>query len=953
MDLFFFIGEKMNIAIFSENFSNYISGGRWYPWYIGYALAHLGHNIKLITNNMPIFNEEFTDFPNKKNVEVIVDKDFCSKKIRSLKSINQFIGSPIKGADYAVNIANCFKKKSIVLCYEPHNWIEGSIKANVESNSAYWEDYIKVAKACDSFICNAELPSMYAKAWIPEITNKVNFVYNGINSIVADKIPLVELKERENAIAYVGRMDAHKGITDIIEILAKSNIKKDLIFYMISGYVKEELKKYLEDNCKNLGIDLRLKIRCSTTEKFEILSRVKFLLMTSRFEGFGIPPAEAFYMNTPVVCYDLPIFKEVYKEHPYYIKMDDVENSAKKIDRLFYDYNDLVLKDINLAKEHVSSFARFDNFAKNFEKTVIGGVIEETKVVEEIKAVEETKVVEEIKHSRRNKRNKDKVDKKEKKLMFEVNKKVSFIVPLYNISENYIRQCFESLLSQTHKDIEIVVINDGDANIKVLLSEYKLNDRFKIVEHKTNLGIALSMNDGIKAATGDFIAFVDGDDLVSDRAAEYIAFMFENSKCDIVYTNECQIDSNGKKLSEAKKPDWSLELLMQCQYINHLTAYSKKFIEKILPCNKEYGRSWDYDLLLRASEKNPVVGHIPTTLYSWRIHKSNYGLTYGGALSHTTSLDILNKYIKNNKLDDVLEINPIDRGKFEHIHKLKVEPKALVIIPFVNYDLLIKCLFSIKRNTQYKNYDIITLYHNKDGNFDGRVTKSIKESKIVKYQKNIDGGYNFSKFNNDIYDEYGKDYDYIVLMNDDILPNTRWLTELIATFNYRYDSIGVVGAKLIYPNHKNLNFCTYPEHWMVDNCIIQHAGVELLKDHGASHIYKNRPSNWLAANYIKEYETVTFGLVAIDSECYGSVKLNEKYDADLNDMEFCIRAKRKGWRIFYTPWSVAIHLESITRRIEGNAGKVDNQVNFRKEFAELLKTKKSYRQMINSENEGL
>jgi len=134
---------------------------------------------------------------------------------------------------------------------------------------------------------------------------------------------------------------------------------------------------------------------------------------------------------------------------------------------------------------------------------------------------------------------------------------------------------------------------------------------------------------------------------------------------------------------------------------------------------------------------------------------------------------------------------------------------------------------------------------------------------------------------------------------------------------------------------------------------IQHAGVELLQDLRASHIYKNKPSNWPAANYLREYEAVTFGLVGIDMECYKSVKLNPKYDADLNDMDFCIRASRKGWRILYNPNSVAYHLESVTRREQGNAGKRSNHIDFAKEYEDILRKRPGIRDMQVRESEGL
>ena len=91
--------------------------------------------------------------------------------------------------------------------------------------------------------------------------------------------------------------------------------------------------------------------------------------------------------------------------------------------------------------------------------------------------------------------------------------KVSVIIPVYNV-EDYLRECLDSVINQTLKDLEIICINDGSTdNSLEILKEYTLKDsRIKIIDKK-NEGVAQTRNRGIKIAKGDFVCFIDPDDI--------------------------------------------------------------------------------------------------------------------------------------------------------------------------------------------------------------------------------------------------------------------------------------------------------------------------------------------------------------------------------------------------------------------------------------------------------
>ena len=103
---------------------------------------------------------------------------------------------------------------------------------------------------------------------------------------------------------------------------------------------------------------------------------------------------------------------------------------------------------------------------------------------------------------------------------------VSVVVPIYNV-EQYLRKCIDSLLVQTHENLEIILVNDGstDSSLQICCEYETLDDRVKVV-HKENGGLSSARNEGIRNATGRYITFIDSDDYVSRN---YVEVLFRNA----------------------------------------------------------------------------------------------------------------------------------------------------------------------------------------------------------------------------------------------------------------------------------------------------------------------------------------------------------------------------------------------------------------------------------------
>ena len=153
---------------------------------------------------------------------------------------------------------------------------------------------------------------------------------------------------------------------------------------------------------------------------------------------------------------------------------------------------------------------------------------------------------------------------------------VSIIVPIYN-SSNTLKKCIDSIINQTYKNIEILLINDGSLDESLSICEhYSNDDRVKIIDKK-NGGVSSSRNIGLYICKGDFITFVDADDYLSNTYIEkYMKKMYEYD-CDIVIGNaidfsEDFIKPNYKNKREIilEKNEALIELFSEKSFLQHV-----------------------------------------------------------------------------------------------------------------------------------------------------------------------------------------------------------------------------------------------------------------------------------------------------------------------------------------------------------------------------------------------
>lgn len=195
--------------------------------------------------------------------------------------------------------------------------------------------------------------------------------------------------------------------------------------------------------------------------------------------------------------------------------------------------------------------------------------------------------------------------------------KVSIIVPLYN-AENNVRKCLDSILAQTLKDIEIILVNDGSPDRSgIIAEEYKRNDsRIKVI-HQSNQGVAYSRNRGLSVAKGEYIGFVDADDWIEDSMYYEMYNLAKNNNADIVMCGYT-------KHSESKAFDINEPIQVGTYKSNEIL---KNIIEPMIGTFDKKRISWTYR----------VMGSVWRNLFRRELIKSQ-DIYFDNSLSYSEDL---------------------------------------------------------------------------------------------------------------------------------------------------------------------------------------------------------------------------------------------------------------------------------------------------------------------------
>ncbi|MGO8737835.1 glycosyltransferase family 9 protein [Rhodoblastus sp.] len=353
---------------------------------------------------------------------------------------------------------------------------------------------------------------------------------------------------------------------------------------------------------------------------------------------------------------------------------------------------------------------------------------------------------------------------------------------------------------------------------------------------------------------------------------------------DFIYGDDRRHDVSSQALSTFFKPEWSPDLLLSTNYIGPAWCASEKAIAEAGLRLGQLASLSEYGMVLRLTEKPGQINRIPATL-------SEREKDVGD--SEAQEIRALNQAIRRRGV-----AGEVLRGDFPGTYRVRrsVATRGLVsiIMPTIATRGLVKTsIESIRKTTEYKNYEIICIDNIKDETSEWKPWLRENADKVVELLE----PFNWSRFNN--VGAQAAEGEYLLFLNDDVeVLDPYWLHAL--SEHAERDEVGVVGPQLLYPDFR-----------------IQHAGM-FLADSDARHLFR----------FLGEGEPGPFGLarvqrntIAVTGACMLTRRnvfeqiggFNEKHSVVNNDLDFCLRAGRAGKLVVYTPHTRIIHHEMASR----------------------------------------
>ena len=487
-----------------------------------------------------------------------------------------------------------------------------------------------------------------------------------------------------------------------------------------------------------------------------------------------------------------------------------------------------------------------------------------------------------------------------------------FLKAIYNtLYKNVVfeKKYTQKILDEEKKQREVPKCN-GDIKFSIVVIQKKNNLRCleklkESIQHQnyTNWEVYIhSIDEDLRSKapvkfcdlTGDYIIIVDQNDLLAPTALfECYNYIKERENVDILYSDSDEISKSGRKFSKPQyKPDFSVDFIRSRNYIGELLVVKRKLIEN----TEEYQNFKKYDFILKLIEKAKCIEHIPKVLYHKR--KADIQIDIN---EQNNDIEALKAYYQRNNIAAEVR-KTIVPGVYHTQYKLEEFPKVSIIIPNKdNTEVLKRCLESIRKRSTYDNYEILIVENNsvEEATFRyyDEIEKTYSKVKICNYE----GIFNYSKINNFAVSKAEGEY-YIFLNNDTEIISENWIEELLG--NCMRSEVGVVGAKLYYPNN-----------------LIQHAGIVVVYRDAAAHAFINCMKN--ERGYLdrcictQNYLAVTGACMMVKGTLFHKVKgFDEELQVAYNDVDFCLKIYEAGYLIVYDAAVELYHYESYSRGLD-------------------------------------
>ena len=464
---------------------------------------------------------------------------------------------------------------------------------------------------------------------------------------------------------------------------------------------------------------------------------------------------------------------------------------------------------------------------------------------------------------------------------------LSVVLPVHDPDAAWLREAIRSVRDQAYEGWELCVADDASKRPhvrQILDAEAAADSRIRITYRSENGGIAEASNSALAMANGDFVAFLDHDDILRPHALwEVVARIRRSPDVDIIYSDEDLILPDGRRGGVFFKPNWSPAWLLSQNYITHLMVVRRTCLEDVDGFREGYDGSQDHDLLLRLTEKTTRVEHIADVLYSWRQAPGSTALHPDNKpLARLAGRQCVQDALDRRGTPGHVDLGPTP-GVYDVRYDVVGNPTVDIIIPTRDrLDLLQRCIASVDDLSSYTHREIVIV--------DNDSREAATHAYLATCGHRVvaaPGPFNYSRIINA--GVRSTSTPYVVLLNNDAMVLSEDWIECLLELCQQPD-IGVVGCKLVHSDGR-----------------LQHTGIGI----GYGHLAYNLGVGWPV---LRDASAVTGACMMVKREVFDLVDgFDESMAIAYNDVDFCLRVRQRGLRVVYTPFAHLKHEESSSR----------------------------------------
>lgn len=484
--------------------------------------------------------------------------------------------------------------------------------------------------------------------------------------------------------------------------------------------------------------------------------------------------------------------------------------------------------------------------------------------------------------------------------------KITVLMCVYNGEVAWLNDAIASVQKQTYPFWELLLVNDCSSVLEIaplLDAAAQKEKRIRVIHLPENKGVSTASNIGIAEAKGDYICFMDHDDVIEPQALQRFAEAILQADADILYSDEAITSVSTEDIQHlVLRPQFSYDYYISHPYFVHFIAIRTAILRNIGGFDTSFRVSQDYDLVLRAIEKAKRITHIPEVLYRWRTNPNSLGHAKFSEVTDASRRALKNHLARIGFADAI-----VSEGRSYNFYdvdfNIPTEANVAIIIPSKNRaDLLSKCVESLEKTIPSVSHDIYVIDHDSD---DGEAIALLKEIAKKHTVLPYSGEFNFSTIINFGVASLPKPYTHYLILNNDIEAiESGWLEKMVATA--KRSDVGIVGCTLLYPNRK-----------------IQHAGVLMGIYGAAEHAHKGEDF-MIGGSYAlgfngdlqsnRDYLAVTAACLLIKADVYSKIGgFDETLKVGFGDTDLCLRVIEAGQKVILDARAVLIHHESMTR----------------------------------------